>query len=454
MPSTPPTPPSTPQPPTLPPSPTPQHNPRGRSSYLPRVYDALLRKRLSAKGAVLVEGPKWCGKTTTCEQIAASTLYMADPAARAQNLLFAETQPSFLLEGAVPRLIDEWQLAPQLWDAVRFEVDRRGAFGQFILTGSSVPPNLNEISHTGTGRIARMRMRPMSLFESGDSTGTTSLAALFAGESLPPSHAGMSIERLAFLLCRGGWPGAVGITDEYAALQQSVDYVDAVVESDISRVDDVERDPHLARRLLRSYARMESSQASTAQIAADAAANETSGPSAKTVQSYLRALEKIFVIEDLSAWNPNLRSKTAIRSADTRHFVDPSIATAALGVNPQGILLDLETFGLLFEGLCVRDLRVYADSLDGQVFHYRDKTGLECDAVIHLRDGRYGLIEVKLGGNRLIEEGAGNLRKLASRLDTSRMNKPSFLMVLTGTGAYSYTRPDGVVVAPVSTLRP
>ncbi|KAB8288239.1 ATP-binding protein [Bifidobacterium avesanii] len=422
--------------------------------YLPRIYDDLLSKRLAAKGAVLVEGPKWCGKTTTCEQIAKSSLYMANPAARSQNLLLAETQPSFLLEGATPRLIDEWQLAPQLWDAVRFEVDQRNAFGQFILTGSSVPPNLAQLSHTGTGRIARMRMRPMSLFESEDSTGTTSLQALFNGEMLHPAPAGATVEQLAFLLCRGGWPGAIGIKREDIAIQQAVDYVDAVVESDISRVDDVERDPHLARRLMRSYARMESSQTSTAQITEDISANDDSGPSNKTVQSYIRALEKIFVIEDMPAWNPNLRSKTAIRSADTRHFVDPSIAAAALGVNARGILQDLETFGLLFEGMCVRDLRVYADALDGQVFHYRDKTGLECDAVIHLRDGRYGLIEVKLGGDRLIEEGAANLRKLAQRIDTSRMQNPSFLMVLTGTGAYSYTRKDGVLVAPITTLRP
>lgn len=422
--------------------------------YLPRVYDGLLRKRLEAKGAVLVEGPKWCGKTTTCEQVTASVLYMADPAARAQNLLFAETQPSFLLDGPTPRLIDEWQLAPQLWDAVRFEVDRRGVFGQFLLTGSSVPPNLNRLSHTGTGRIARMRMRPMSLFESGDSTGAISLDALFGGETPNPAHADMTIDRLAFLLCRGGWPGAVEVEREEIALRQAIDYVDAVVESDISRVDDVERDPHLARRLLRSYARMESSQTSVAQITADVSANDESGPSAKTVQMYLRALEKIFVIEDLPAWNPNLRSKTAIRTAETRHFVDPSIAAAALGVNPKGALRDLETFGLLFEGMCVRDLRVYADALDGEVFHYRDKTGLECDAVIHLRDGRYGLVEVKLGGDRLIDEGAANLRKLADRIDAERMGGPSFLMVLTGVGAYSYVRPDGVVVAALSTLRP
>lgn len=294
----------------------------------------------------------------------------------------------------------------------------------------------------------------MSLFESGDSTGTISLDTLFGGGTPSPAHADMTIDRLAFLLCRGGWPGAVDVESEEVALRQAADYVDAVVESDISRVDDVDRDPHLARRLLRSYARMESLQTSVAQIAADVSANDESGPSAKTVQTYLRALEKIFVIEDLPAWNPNLRSKTAIRTAKTRHFVDPSIAAAALGVNPKGALHDLETFGLLFEGMCVRDLRVYADALDGEVFHYRDKTGLERDAVIHLRDGRYGPVEVKLGGDRLVDEGAANLRKLVGRIDADRMGGPSFLMVLTGVGAYSYVRPDGVIVAALSTLRP
>ncbi|OZG64618.1 ATP-binding protein [Bifidobacterium eulemuris] len=423
------------------------------TSYLSRIYDHIITKRLKAKGALLVEGTKWCGKTTTCEQIANSTLYMADPSDREQNLFLAQTQPSILLDGPTPRLIDEWQLAPSLWDAVRFEVDHRDEFGQFLLTGSSVPPDLNQLAHTGTGRIARVRMRPMSLFESEDSTGSTSLQSLFDGDRLQPAKAEATIQSIAFLLCRGGWPRAIN-TDREIALQQAFDYVDAIVESDISRTDGVERDPHIARRLLRSYARMESSQASIAQITGDIANNDEAGPTSKTVQTYLRALERIFVIENMPAWNPNLRSKTAIRAAETRHFVDPSIATAALGVNPDGLLNDIETMGLLFEGMCVRDLRVYADALNGEVFHYRDKTGLECDAVIHLRDGRYGLIEVKLGGKHLIEEGAANLLKLASKIDTTRMPAPSFLMVLTGVGSYSLTRPDGVIVAPVTTLRP
>ncbi|WEV69644.1 DUF4143 domain-containing protein [Bifidobacterium sp. ESL0775] len=419
--------------------------------YFPRIYDKLLKNQLEATGAVLVQGAKWCGKTTTCEQIAKSTVYMADPESREQNLILADAQPSMLLKGETPRLIDEWQTAPKLWDAVRFEVDKRDQFGQFILTGSSVPPNNASMLHTGTGRISRLRMRPMSLYESKDSSGRVSLRNLFAGEELPVAKAGATIEKLAFLLCRGGWPKAIG-QPERMALRQARNYVDAVADSDISRVDDTQRDPQLARRLLRSYARMESSQTPTSQIADDLRGNGTA-PNDKTVQSYITALQRIFVIEDMPAWNPNLRSKTAIRTTETRHFVDPSIAAAAMGVGPQGAIKDLRTFGLWFESLCVRDLRIYADALDGEVFHFRDKSGLECDAVLHLRDGRYGLIEIKLGGDKLVDEGAKNLLTLSEKLDTTKMQKPSFLMVLTGTGQLSYTRPDGVMVAPIITLK-
>ncbi len=421
--------------------------------YMERIADRLLEQRLEARGAVLIEGAKWCGKTTTAHQHARSVVDMSDPASRRQNLMLAEVEPSALLRGEVPRLIDEWQLAPQLWDAVRFEVDTRDEFGQFILTGSSVPPSSAAIAHTGTGRISRLRMRPMSLFESGDSTGEVSLGALFDGQALPAVSAGTSLDQLAFLLCRGGWPRAVG-QDQRVALQQARDYVDAVVESDISQVDNVGRDPHLARRLLRSYARMESSQARISKIADDLAAGDV-GPSDKTVRAYLTALERIFVIEDLPAWNPNLRSRSAIRTTETRHLVDPSIAAAALGINPRGAVNDLNTFGLLFEGLCVRDLRVYSEALDGEVFHFRDKNGLECDAVVHLRDGRYGLIEVKLGGDDPVDEGAATLSAVAARIDTTRMRAPSFLMVLTGTGSFSLTRPDdGVMVVPIGLLGP
>lgn len=419
--------------------------------YLPRIYDEVLDRRLRAKGAVLVEGAKWCGKTTTAEQHANSVLLMQDPDSRDQNLLLADIRPSELLKGAPPRLIDEWQIAPKLWDAVRFEVDRRDEFGQFILTDSAVPAQKEEESHTGTGRIVRMRMRTMSLFESEESIGAVSLNELFREGSAPVSTCGTTIEQVAFLTCRGGWPKAVGQPEDIA-LQQAFDYLDAVTQTDVSRVDGVERDPYKARALLRSYARMIGSQTPVETIEDDLKGSDSM--SINTVHSYLKALRRIFVIEDMPAWNPNLRSKAAIRTSPTRHFVDPSIATAALGIGPANLIADLRTFGLLFEGLCIRDLRVYADALDGEVFHFRDSNGLECDAVVHLRDGSYGLVEVKLGGERLIEDGAKTLLKLKGKIDTDKMNPPSFLMVLTGTTPYSYCREDGVCVVPIGCLRP
>ena len=419
--------------------------------YLPRIYDDALTRRLEAKGAVLIEGPKWCGKTTTALQQAKSVLYMQNPEQKNQNLLLADIRPSELLKGETPRLIDEWQLAVKLWDAVRFEVDMRDEFGQFILTGSSVPPNLSEMSHSGTGRIARLKMRPMSLFESADSTGEVSLAALFAGEEMPVVQCNTMIEQVAFLTCRGGWPAAIGRTDRIA-LQQAFDYLDAVADIDISQVDGVERDRHKAKALMRSYARMTSSQAFVESIEQDLKVSDSM--SINTVQSYLKALRMIFVVEDLPAWNPNLRSRSAIRTSPTRHYVDPSIATAALGIGPADLINDLKTFGLMFESLCIRDLRVYADSLDGEVFHYRDKSGLECDAIVHLRNGSYGLIEVKLGGDMLINEGAKNLISLRDKIDSNMMKAASFCMVLTASSAYSYTRPDGVMVVPVTVLAP
>lgn len=418
--------------------------------YLSRIYDSVLSWRLKTKGAVLVEGPKWCGKTTTAKQLAKSTIYLQNPTTRAQNLTLARIAPDRILAGPTPRLIDEWQDAPQLWDAVRFEVDRRDAFGQFILTGSSVPPNLDEIRHSGTGRIARLKMRPMSLYESEDSTGEVSLKELFDGK-MPFGSCPTSIEDLSFLICRGGWPRAVG-NEQDVVLQQAFDYLDAIVEVDISRVDDVRRNPSYARHIMRSYSRMIASQGSLASMQADL--NQSGIPLGEnTFLEYVEALRKLFVIEDLGAWNPNLRSKTAIRTSPTRHFIDPSIAVAALGANPESLINDLETCGLLFESMCVRDLRIYAEPLNGTVYHYRDKSGLECDAVVVLRDGSYGLIEVKLGGDRLIDEGARNLKALAAKIDTSRMSKPAFLAVLTGVGELSYPREDGILVIPIRTLK-
>ena len=420
--------------------------------YRKRIADDILKRKLEGKGAVLIEGPKWCGKTTTAEQIAASVLYMDDPEKKDQNIAMSELNPKRLLQGATPRLIDEWQLAPKLWDAIRFEVDHRGELGQFVLTGSAVPVDTKEITHSGTGRFTWLTMRPMSLYESGDSSGEVNLKDLFDGKTDVDGSSNLGIDRLAFLVCRGGWPQAIDMRDEIA-LEQAMDYYDAVVRSDINRADNVQKNPERVRRLMRSYARNQGSQVPNTVFAQDISANNEIGISEETVASYLNALCKIFVIEDMPAWNPNLRSKTAIRSSDTRYYVDPSIAAAALGIGPDDLINDLKTFGFLFETLCVRDLRVFADTLGGEVYHYRDKDGQECDVVIHLRNGKYGLIEIKLGGDTLIEEGAKSLKALEAKIDTDKMNAPSFLMVLTGIGDYAYCRKDGVFVVPIGCLK-
>lgn len=419
--------------------------------YRKRLADEVLKDKLEASGAVLVEGAKWCGKTTTSKQIAKSVLYMQEPAQKKQNLLMADTNPSLLLQGNTPRLIDEWQLAPKLWDAVRFEVDQRDDFGQFILTGSAVPPDTSEISHSGTGRISRMLMRPMSLFESGESSGSVSLEGLFNTDYEVSASVESDIEKLAFLICRGGWPKAVGKSIK-VALQQAVDYYDAVVNSDISRVDGKERNPERAKLLMRSYSRNIGSQAKFEEIRQDILGNDVDSFSIDTLYDYLNALKKIFVVEDAPAWNPNLRSKTAIRNTDTRYYVDPSIATASMGLGPKDLINDLNTMGLFFENLCVRDLRIYAQSIGGEIYHYRDKSGLECDAVVHLRNGSYGLVEIKLGGDKLIEEGCATLNKFEKIIDTTKMKSPSFKMVLTGVGNYAFKRPDGILVVPVRSL--
>lgn len=420
--------------------------------YKHRIADYLLRDKLSAKGAVLIEGAKWCGKTTTAEQIAGSILYMQDPKTKKQNLLMADLDPALLLEGDTPRLVDEWQIAPQLWDAVRFEVDQRDEFGQFILTGSAVPIADDATTHTGTGRISKMLMRPMSLYESGDSNGKVSLQALFDREETIAVKNPLTLKDIAYLVCRGGWPKAVD-QPEKIALQQAYDYYDAVVSSDISRVDGVSRNPERVKLLMRSYARHLATQAKISQIRADMISNDADTLDNDTIYSYINALKKIFVIEDLPAWNPNLRSKTAIRTSDTRHFVDPSIAVAALGLGPADLINDLNTFGLYFESMCVRDLRIFADALDGTLYHYRDQSGLECDAVLHLRNGAYGLIEIKLGGERLISDGARTLTKLKDKINTQKMNEPSFLMILTAADSFGYQRDDGIYVVPIGCLK-
>ena len=419
--------------------------------YMTRVSDKVLLDHLESKGAVLVEGAKWCGKTTSAKHIAKSVIEMDRPDKTLQYQEMARLRPAALLEGDVPHLIDEWQLAPTLWNAVRYEVDQRDDFGQFILTGSSVPPELDKSTHTGTGRIVRMKMRPMSLYESRDSNGQVSLGAMFEGSDISGSD-DHDINDISFYICRGGWPKAIG-KSEKVSLKQARDYFDPVVNDDISRVDGVKRDPERTKRLMRSYARNVSTQASLETIRDDLILNDTDTFDKETVYSYLNALKKLFVIEDSLAWNPNLRSKTAIRTTDTRYFVDPSIATASLGIGPKDLVNDLKLMGLIFENLCIRDLRIYADALDGDVYHYRDKTGLECDAVVHLRNGEYGLIEIKLGGDDLINEGAHNLITLSEKIDTDKMHKPAFMMVLCGIAPFAYKREDGVFVVPISCLK-
>lgn len=420
--------------------------------YKPRIADELLSKKLEGMGAVLIKGPKWCGKTTTAEQQAKSIIYIDEPANAELNIRTSEINPGLLLEGDVPRLIDEWQIAPKLWDAIRFTVDRRKLEGQFILTGSAVPADLSQGLHSGTGRIAQITMRPMSLWESGDSNGAVSLRELFNGNHDIAGINSHDLSEIAYLICRGGWPRAA-MQSKNIALHRAFDYYDAVVNIDIRRVDGIDRSVERTKLLMRSYARHQGAQVPLSAIRDDMKSNDSQTLDERTVFSYVEALKKLFVIEDMPAWNPNLRSKTAIRTSDTRYFVDPSIAVASLGLGPDELIGDLNTMGLMFETMCVRDLRVFADALGGSVSHYRDKSGLECDAVVHLRNGSYGLVEIKLGGESLVNAGVSSLLSLAHKIDTDKMKKPSFLMVLTGTGRYAVRRQDGVLEVPVCCLK-
>lgn len=420
--------------------------------YKHRIADRILERKVLGKGAVLIEGPKWCGKTTTAKQLSKSILDLGDSSVLMQSSQLIEIGPKALLEGKTPRLIDEWQALPTIWDCIRSEVDRRGEPSQFILTGSSVLPEAEETIHSGTGRFAYIKMRTMSLYESGESTGSISLSDLFEGKSFEVLQNEMDIDELAYLICRGGWPWATLIPKE-VALDQAFDYVDSVVQKDIQRVDKIKRSPDRARLLLRSYARNISQQISYATIRKDMLANDASTLDEDTVADYVKALKKLFVIEDLAAWNPNIRSKAAIRTSDTRHFVDPSIGTAALRLGPKDLINDLQSFGLFFEDLVVRDLRVYAEALDGELYHYRDSSGLECDTVLHRRNGSYALLEVKIGGENRINEGAANLLALVKNIDTNKMSAPSFMAVIIGVGKYAYQRKDGVYVIPIGCLK-
>lgn len=418
--------------------------------YFPRIADKLLKNALESSGAVLIEGAKWCGKTRTASEIANSILYLQDPDNRDSNIQAASIKPSLLLKGETPRLIDEWQVAPVLWDAVRHEIDKRGEEGQFILTGSATPLLDASISHTGTGRISRIKMRPMSLYESNESTGEVSLEKLFCGNFEVDSISNLEVENIAYSIVRGGWPSSV-IAKYGSAEKRAQDYVDAVINFDVSRVDGIEKSPSKVFALLRSLSRNIATEANYSILIKDMEGGEQESITRPTIQSYINVLQRLFVVEDLEAWNPSIRSATPLRTSPKRHFVDPSLATAVLGINHKKLLNDFSTFGYLFESLCVRDLRVYAESFDGKVYHYRDKTGLECDAVIVLRDGRWGAVEIKLGSNEF-DKAAKNLKSLAERIDTNKMNKPSFLMILTGT-KFGYKREDGIVVVPIGCLK-
>jgi predicted AAA+ superfamily ATPase len=419
-----------------------------KGKYLNRIADDVLGAHLEASGAVLIEGPKWCGKTWTANKKAKSSIFLQDPDQKASYLKAADVKPSMLLRGKTPRLLDEWQEAPVLWDAVRFAVDQRGDVGQFILTGSAVPLD-NAVQHTGTGRISRMLMRTMSLYESLESTGDISLRALFEGTTDGDGMSKLSIEQLAHVLMRGGWPASIG-NKEHVALRRVYDYVESVIEHDISRVDGVDKSPARVRTILRSLARNISTMANFSTIRNDISGDEDT-ISEKTIASYINALRRIHVVEDLPAWGPAMRSKTPIRTSPKRHFVDPPIATTILRTTAGSLLGDLNTFGLLFESLCVRDLRIYAGAIDGEVFHYRDKSGLEADAIVHLKDGRWGAIEVKMGAKE-IERAAENLMRLENKVSTDKMKEPSFKMVLTGTEV-AYRRKDGVFIVPIGCLK-
>lgn len=418
--------------------------------YLKRITDRILQERLEASGAVLIEGPKWCGKTRTALENSKSHLFMQDPDRAVSYLKAADTKPSLLLKGDTPRLLDEWQTAPVLWDAVRFMVDQRGKPGQFILTGSAVPKD-DIVQHTGTGRISRLMMRPMSLYESLESNGCVSLKALFDGETEIDSFSSLTIEQIAFAIVRGGWPASIGNTEKIA-LRHAIDYVEAIINADVSRVDGIEKNPVRIRALMRSLARNISTMATIRTIYNDIAMSDEDGSiSEKTISQYLGALDRIFVTESLPAWNPVLRSKTALRTSPKRQFIDPSIAAAVMRLTPSRLLDDFNYFGFLFESLCDRDLRIYAEAIDGQLFHYRDKSGLEADVVIALNDGRWAAVEVKLGSKE-IEEAAAHLLKLKHKVNTEKMKEPSFLMILTGS-EIAYQRDDGVYVVPLGCLK-
>ena len=420
--------------------------------YYKRLIEEKLALKLRTSGGVLVAGPKFCGKTTTCMRYQQSYVKLNTR----QSIAIARMDPRGVLQGERPRLIDEWQKAPDIWNYVKDDLDEDYQFGKYILTGSSTPADKTEVHHSGAGRITPVKMRPMSLWESLESKGTVSLAGLFDGKAdyAPDMNAGFTLDDVAFLLCRGGWPISV-LASRDIALEVTKNYYNGLfVFEDCENERFRNKRPEVLKMILRSYARHISTEAAVSTIIADVRQNNERSMDPKTYNDYMEALKDLYVIEDLPAWNPSIRSKTAIRTTPTRHFVDTSIACRAIGAGPDDLKNDLESFGLFFEDFAVRDLSVYADYIGGSVYHYRDGAGLECDAILHLEDGRWGAVEIKLGGDSLVESGARTLKTLRDKIaEKSSERAPSFMMVLTAVGA-AYRRPDGVCVVPINCLKP
>lgn len=417
-------------------------------NYLPRYIESTIQKKMKSSGVILVEGPKFCGKTTTSALFAKSEIRLNTKSA----IQIARIEPYNVLLGQRPRLIDEWQTVPDLWNQAKAWIDDNPGFGQFIFTGSSTPVDKSDIFHSGAGRITRINMRPMSLFESRDSKGIVSLSSLFDNvqQTVVDMNDGYGLNDTAFLLCRGGWPLSIQ-PEKDVALDVTSNYFESLFNLDNSENPKFRnKNPEILRIVMRAFARHVSSQTSTTKILADITARDSRSISNKTFEEYADVLKDLFIIEDMEAWNPNLRSKTVVRSTPTHHFVDSSIAAQALGASPADLMSDLNTFGLLFEDMVVRDLRIYAQTINGKVFHYRDSRGLECDTIVHLKDGRWAPIEIKLGGENLIEEGASNLIRLKS--DIAEKHQPSFMMILTATGP-AYRRDDGIYVVPINCLK-
>ncbi len=422
------------------------------NTYLPRLIEKPITESMKTNGCIVIEGPKWCGKSTTSERFAKSVIKLQKPATYKQYRILADIGDDNLLSGEKPVLFDEWQKIPELWDYVRNYIDETSGKGLFILTGSAKPIEDKE-RHSGIGRMKKIIMRTMSLWESNESSGEVSLRNLFDNTKNVSGKNRYQLKDIAHIICRGGFPSAVIEKDKDISLNYAKDYVNTLVSTDITSVDDIKRNPKRARSILKSYARNISTPAKMTTILKDVESNIDT-QDIRTINSYIDAFSKLFVIDETESWTPKLRSKTAIRTTSTKHFVDPSIATAILDANPNDLMQDLNTFGLLFENLVIRDLKIYTQSLDGNVYNYRDKSGLEVDAVIHLNDGRWGLIEIKLGGETLINEGALTLTKLKEVIDQDKMNKPAFLAIITATDSFAYKREDGIYVIPIACLKP